>query len=352
MAPAYFKAGLLATLLATPCGAFITPAGPAHSVLHGVFPSRVASSTPLEARRIALGSRTSRLAFSPLNPDGDDAAAADASRATTAASMRGLAAGSRGVGKASGALKAISDADSEDLGSGVKDLTAVRRALVLTIWVAFVAYALGPWSPGSTGDPKDVVLATELFSVLLTPASPETAIFSCFFTALAFLPGAIASVLIGGGAFGKGRQPVPPQPFVFGAFALGFIAVGPYLAVRNYLPRSAMEEGEEMSTLEKALTSKIFAAPVLALAVTTSYYLVSALANPAAISGFSELFWSSKFAHVSTLDFAVLSVLIVDPIREDMRRRGVEPEAAKVALYGFPLVGPALWLLVRPPTES
>ncbi|CAN0331582.1 unnamed protein product, partial [Scytosiphon promiscuus] len=52
------------------------------------------------------------------------------------------------------------------------------------------------------------------------------------------------------------------------------------------------------------------------------------------------------------LDFAVLSVLIVDPIREDMRRRGVEPEAAKVALYGFPVVGPALWLLVRPPTES
>lgn len=57
-------------------------------------------------------------------------------------------------------------------------------------------------------------------------------------------------MLIGGGAFGKGRQPVPPQPFVFGAFALGFFSVGPYLALRNYLPRAVMEEGEEPSLAE------------------------------------------------------------------------------------------------------
>lgn len=44
----------------------------------------------------------------------------------------------------------------------------------------------------------------------------------------------------------------------------------------------------------------------------------------------------------------MLSVAVVDPIREDMRRRGVEPEVAKVALYALPLLGPALWLVVRP----
>lgn len=79
---------------------------------------------------------------------------------------------------------------------------------------------------------------------------PETAIFTCVFNALGFLPGIMASMLVGGGSFGKGRQPVPAPPFVFGAFALGFFSLGPYLAVRNYFPQAARDEGEETSTLE------------------------------------------------------------------------------------------------------
>lgn len=78
---------------------------------------------------------------------------------------------------------------------------------------------------------------------------PETAVFSSIFNALGFLPAMMASLLCGGGAFAKGRQPVPPQPFVFGAFALGFFALGPYLALRNYLPE-VDSEGDEVSTLE------------------------------------------------------------------------------------------------------
>lgn len=82
------------------------------------------------------------------------------------------------------------------------------------------------------------------------------------------------------------------------------------------------------------------------------FYFIPRSSDPEAVSCFSELFWSSKLAHISTLDFLVLSAVIVDPIREDMRRRGVEPEPAKVALFSIPLVGPALWMLVRPPVES
>ncbi|CAN0358519.1 unnamed protein product [Hapterophycus canaliculatus] len=69
------------------------------------------------------------------------------------------------------------------------------------------------------------------------------------------------------------------------------------------------------------------------------------------MSSFYEMFWTSKFVHVSTIDCTLLSLAIVDPLREDMRRRGVEPEAAKVALYAVPLIGPALWMLVRPAVE-
>ncbi|CAN0491504.1 unnamed protein product, partial [Laminaria digitata] len=78
-------------------------------------------------------------------------------------------------------------------------------------------------------------------------------------------------------------------------------------------------------------------------------YICISHADPAAVAGYTELFWSSKLAHISTLDALVLSVAVVDPLREDMVRRGWEPEAAKVALFAVPLVGPALWLLIRPP---
>lgn len=77
---------------------------------------------------------------------------------------------------------------------------------------------------------------------------PETAIYYSIFNGLGVLPAVFASVLCGGGSFGKGRQPVPPQPFVFAAFALGYFALGPYLAVRNYLPK--IDDGEEASLLE------------------------------------------------------------------------------------------------------
>lgn len=83
---------------------------------------------------------------------------------------------------------------------------------------------------------------------------PQTAVFINIFNALGVLPAVMASMLVGGGSFRKGRQPVPAQPFVFGAFALGFFSVGPYLAVRNYLPER--EEGEEMSKVEVGVVGR------------------------------------------------------------------------------------------------
>lgn len=50
----------------------------------------------------------------------------------------------------------------EEQEGGGQDLTAVRRALLLAVWLPFAAYAFGPWSPGATGDPKDIELVTHL----------------------------------------------------------------------------------------------------------------------------------------------------------------------------------------------
>lgn len=54
-------------------------------------------------------------------------------------------------------------------------------------------------------------------------------------------------ILVGGGAFREGKQVVPPLPFVFGGWGLGFMMLGPYLALRNYVPEG---DGEEAGPLE------------------------------------------------------------------------------------------------------
>eukprot|EP00752_Nemacystus_decipiens_P014794 g13171.t1 len=332
MAPLQSFTGIGTIMLATSCSAFVVP-GPTQTSLRSTpaFAPASASATPALLGSRNLRVRATGLSFStqPHANDGD---------------RRGARLVYPGRQTAAGALKAASGVGGEEGGDG-NDLTAARRALLLAIWLPFTAYAFGPWSPGSVGDPKDFEIITHLYDA----AAPPNAVFVNLFNALGFFPGMMASMLVGGGSFQKGRQPVPALPFVFGAFALGFFSVGPYLALRNYLPER--EEGEEMSTLEKILTSKVFAVPIVGLSAYTLVGLISSLTDPAAVATFPELFWSSKAAHISTLDFCVLNVAIIDPIREDMRRRGTEPELAKLALFSLPLIGPALWMLVRPPVE-
>ena len=70
----------------------------------------------------------------------------------------------------------------------------------------------------------------------------------------------------------------------------------------------------------------------------------------------SPLTATSKLVHVSSIDFVILSIFAFDPIREDMSRRGWwDPRSADndvkrlLAFSAVPLVGPAAYLLLRPP---
>jgi hypothetical protein len=63
--------------------------------------------------------------------------------------------------------------------------------------------------------------------------------------------------------------------------------------------------------------------------------------------------------HVSTIDLAILSTFVFEPIREDMARRGWWDEGAAnnivarlAAFSALPVIGPALYLMLRPPLEE
>ena len=86
-----------------------------------------------------------------------------------------------------------------------------------------------------------------------------------------------------------------------------------------------------------------------------------------ATAEFDQLYASSKLVHVSTIDFAILSSFLFEPIREDMARRGwwtapiipvvvggaeaevpSQEELARLAAFCFPVLGPAAYVLLRP----
>lgn len=59
--------------------------------------------------------------------------------------------------------------------------------------------------------------------------------------------------------------------------------------------------------------------------------------------------WATKSALVaaSSIDLAILSLVVINPMREDCRRRGWDASAA-LPFCLIPVLGPALYLLFRP----
>ena len=97
--------------------------------------------------------------------------------------------------------------------------------------------------------------------------------------------------------------------------------------------------------------SKIFAAGCVASALGLYGLAGTALLGPDAaehVAAYGQLFGSGQLVHVSTLDLAVLSVLMWGIIGEDARRRDWFSSAKMVPFVALPVLGPALYLLARP----
>ncbi|CAM9389117.1 unnamed protein product [Discosporangium mesarthrocarpum] len=228
------------------------------------------------------------------------------------------------------------------------DRTPLRRAILGITWLALVVYGFGPFAPGevsTTLAPGDM----ELVMGMADPSSSNP-FFYAVFNLLGVIPIVMFSLLCGGGAFKSGRQPVPPVPFIVGSLALGFFSIGPYLTLRNWTPEW---DGEPAGLLEKIMSSRITGIVSLVLTLLIFNFCVQgAFADPGTVQGYADILSSSRLAAVSTVDFCILNLAIIDVMREDMLRRGVDPTPAKLAQFIFPVAGPALWTAVRPPVAT
>jgi hypothetical protein len=147
---------------------------------------------------------------------------------------------------------------------------------------------------------------------------------------------------------------VPAWPFITGSFALGAFSLLPYFAL--YAPPAALPAPPSAATLAegglaaapaKALESRVTAA--LLLAATLGLLAKAATAGPAAWEEFGHLFQESRLVHVTSVDFLTLSLCAPFWVWNDAAARRYDGPALAFALT--PLLGPVLWLNLRPRAE-
>lgn len=221
---------------------------------------------------------------------------------------------------------------------------APTRVLTGAAWAAFIGYA-ALVAPKSAPE-VDAALVTQLITLPFSGAANY--LFEAQFNALGVMPAVYASLLMPGS---KGQKPVPTVPFVAGSFALGYFSIGPYLTLREF-----REEPVKRSELgwftRNVLEAKWNAALLTAFA---SYLAFSAATHASAqqLAEYGTLFDTVSLVNVSACDLIVLSAAVFLPMREDMKRRGWEDRsAAAVAFCALPVLGPALYLLLRPSLEE
>ena len=139
---------------------------------------------------------------------------------------------------------------------------------------------------------------------------------------------------------GRGQR-IPAWPFASGAFALGAFSLLPYLALR---------EPNQKFVGEKNLFLKILDSRILGILLTIGTAVLFASSFQGDWGDFVQQWQSSRFIHVMSLDFVMLSLLFPTLLGDDMARRGWKDNQL-FWLFAMPLFGALIYLCVRPPVE-
>ena len=211
----------------------------------------------------------------------------------------------------------------------------MRRVGLLLGWVGFIVYAIA-------FAPPDQSSTVELIEALvLGQWSQINPLIVALFNVMGLWPVIYAAVALADGR----SQSFPVWPFVAASFGLGAFALLPYLALRQ---SSASFEGE-LGRWIKLLESRWVAIGVFLFGTGLLGYgfIVGSW------SDFVAQWQTSRFIHVMSLDFCVLSMLFpFTLLRDDMARRGLQQFWIWGLVAIAPFVGPALYLCLRPPLKA
>jgi hypothetical protein len=198
------------------------------------------------------------------------------------------------------------------------------------LWIGFISYAFF-FAPPDT--PDTLTLIINLSTGNWEGINPYII---SLFNLMGILPIIYASLLI---IDGKGQK-IMATPFVIGSFFVGAFALLPYFALRQPNPKF---EGEK-NLLLKVLDSRILGILVtIATLVLLSFAIFKGDWN-----NFIEQWQNSRFIHVMSLDFCLLSLLLPLIIKDDLAKRGIDNQTIFLSISFLPLIGPLIYLCLRP----
>ncbi|MEG4943838.1 DUF2834 domain-containing protein [Microcoleus sp. F4-D5] len=199
------------------------------------------------------------------------------------------------------------------------------------LWIAFSTYAFVFAPPNS---PETIALITNLSTGKIAGINP---LIVALFYIMGVWPSIYSCVLF---ADGRGQK-IPAWLFAVLSFGLGAFALLPYLALREPNPEFYGPKNVFLKVLDSRLTGILLtlgAVALVAFGLTKGDW-----------SDFIHQWQTSRFIHVTSLDFCMLSLLFPALLADDMARRGMQNSTAFWAVTLVPLFGPLAYLCARKP---
>jgi hypothetical protein len=199
------------------------------------------------------------------------------------------------------------------------------------LWLGFIAYAFFLAPPNRP----------DTFELIKNLSIGQWQGINPLIIALFYLMG-VWPVIYSAMVFIDGRgQKIPAWPFATTSFAVGAFALLPYLALRK--PNNNFQG--KKNVLLKVLDSRVTGVVLTIVAAILVAYGV----RSGNWGDFVQQWQTSRFIHVTSLDFCLLSLLFPALLGDDMARRGWQNPQVFWLISLIPLFGPLIYLCVRPP---
>ena len=210
----------------------------------------------------------------------------------------------------------------------------VRKTILWSLWAGFVIYILLLAPPSLE---QDLQKLSQLLQNLSTGQWELNPVILSLFNLIGLLL-MIYSCLL----FFDGRmQRIPVWPFMLAAVATGVIGLLPYLALREPNQTFSGPKDAWLKLLDSRRTG------VLLTLITLGLLVYGGVAGD--WQDFVYQWQTSRFVHGMSLAFCLLVLLIPTVLGDDMARRSWNQPSGFWAIIWVPLLGPLLYLCVRPP---
>lgn len=203
-----------------------------------------------------------------------------------------------------------------------------------SIWLSFILYAFIFAPPDQ---PETLTLIQNLSTGNWTGINP---LIIALFNIMGIWPLIYSCVLF---MDGQGQK-IPAWPFATLSFGVGAFAILPYLALRQPNPQFVGKKSGLIKVLDSRITGLLLTLGAIAL---VSYGL-----SQGNWGDLIQQWQTSRFIHVMSLDFCLLSFLFPALLGDDMARRGMKNPAIFWGVSLVPLFGPLFYLITRIPLKD